>query len=309
MKDVLVIVNPAAAGGRAGRGWPRIATELRRTGLDFDVALTSCAGEATDIARLAVREGRALVVAAGGDGTVNEVANGFFEAGEPVPTSTRLGLLPLGTGGDFRRSFGIPVRAEGAAAVLRAGRSRRIDAGRLTCVARGSGTVVRHFVNIADAGIGGEVVARVNRGGKLGGGPLTFLVASLLTLMRWRNKPMRVVIDGTAEDWVAQQVVVANCQYYGGGMRVAPRARPDDGLLDVIVIGDVGVWENVRGLGRIRRGTHLEDSNPKLRHVLARRVEVSSPEPVLLDADGEQPGRLPATFEVQPSALELVCPG
>jgi diacylglycerol kinase (ATP) len=309
MKDVLVIVNPAAARGRAGRGWPRLAASLRAAGLDFDVALTSCAGEATVLARLAVREGRALVVAAGGDGTLNEVANGFFEAGEPVPTSTRLGLLPFGTGGDFRRTFGIPARPEAAAAVLRGGHSRRIDAGRLTCTGEGGGTLVRHFVNIADAGIGGEVVARVNRGGKLGWGPLTFLLASLLTLVRWHNKPMRVVIDGTAEDWVAQQVVVANCQYYGGGMRVAPRARPDDGLLDVIVIGDVGMWENLRGLGRIRRGAHLERSNIKLHHVLAHRVEVSSPEPVLLDADGEQPGRLPATFEVQPSALELVCPG
>jgi diacylglycerol kinase (ATP) len=308
VKDMLIIVNPASAGGRTGRRWPDVARRLRAAGLDFDAALTSCGGEAEELSRQAVREGRALVVAAGGDGTINEVVNGFFEAGEPVGTGACLGVLPMGTGGDLRRTLGHPLDVEGAAAVLRAGHARTIDAGRVTCQGFAGGTVVRHFVNIADAGIGGDVVDRVNRGRRVVNGEVTFLLASIRTLLTWRNRPMHVVIDGRARDLIAQQVVVSNCQYFGGGMRVAPGAVPDDGLLDVVIAGDLGPWENVRGLRRIREGTHLDAGNPKLSHALAERVEISSPELTRVDADGEQPGVLPVVIEVQPAALRVVCP-
>lgn len=308
MKDVLVIVNPASAGGRTGRGWPAVAGRLRDAGLDFDTAMTSCRGEAIELSRLAVRERRPLIVAAGGDGTINEVVNGFFAEGDP-PAGVRLGVLPTGTGGDLRRTLGFPMDVGDAAAALMAGRVRRLDAGRVTCALPEGGTVVRHFINIADAGIGGEVVHRVNSGWRLVNGEVTFVLASVRALLRWRNKPMRIVIDGgEPRELVAQQVVVANCQYFGGGMRVAPTARPDDGLLDVLVAGDLGMVENVRGLGKIRKGTHLEEGSPKISHALARRVEVTSPEQVRVDVDGEQPGLLPATFEVVPAALEVVCP-
>ncbi|HZV51305.1 MAG TPA: diacylglycerol kinase family protein [Candidatus Dormibacteraeota bacterium] len=318
MKDVLVIVNPASGAGRTGRGWPGIAARLRAAGLEFDAVMTSRPGEATRLARGAVYAGRPIVVAAGGDGTVNEVVNGFFEDDGPISGPTRLGILPAGTGGDFRRTLGLPRDPEAAAAVLRAGRSRRLDAGRLRCTGPAGSAVLRHFVNIADAGIGGEVVARVNRSRRDGGaggllrrlpsGELTFLFASLLTLVTWRNRPMRVVVDDEAQELIAQQVVVANGQYFGGGMRVAPLAQPDDGLLDVVIAGDLNWWDNLRALGRIRRGTHLDVPGRKIAFTRARRVEVSSPEPVRVDADGEQPGSLPAVFEIVPGALEVICP-
>ncbi|HLH67734.1 MAG TPA: diacylglycerol kinase family protein [Candidatus Dormibacteraeota bacterium] len=317
MRDVLVVVNPAAAAGRTGRAWSRLSARLRAAGLEFDVAMTSWPGEATELARRAVRAGRPVVVAVGGDGTVNEVANGFFDGEEPIPTTTRLGVLPAGTGGDFRRTLGLPG-PEAAVAALCRGRSRRLDVGRLRCTAPGGSSMLRHFVNVADAGIGGEVVARVNRGRGGGeakrllwrplGGELTFLLASLLTLVVWRNRPMRVVVDGEARELVAQQVVVANGQYFGGGMRVAPLARPDDGLLDVVIAGDLRWRDNLRALTRVRRGTHLDLPGGKISFTRARRVEVSSPEPVRVDADGEQPGSLPAVFEVVPGALEVICP-
>ena len=308
MKDTLIIVNPASGAGRTGRGWSAVAGRLRAAGLDFDFAMTSCPGEATELSLLATREGRHLIVAAGGDGTINEVANGFFQDGEPVATGSRLGVLPTGTGGDFRRTLGIPRDPDEAAAVLSAGRTRRIDAGRVTCTSADGASVVRHFVNIADAGIGGDVVHRVNNGRRVINGEVTFTLASLLTLLRWHNKPMTVAIDGKRRELIAQQVVVANCQYFGGGMRVAPRAVPDDGRLDVVIAGDLGMWENLRGLSEIRKGTHLDSGHPKISHTLAKRVEVTSPERVRVDADGEQPGLLPAVFEVVPAALEVVCP-
>lgn len=307
MKDVLLVVNPASCGGRTGRDWPSIEPRLRRVGLQFDVTFTSRPAEATDLVRQEVKAGRPVLVAVGGDGTINEVANGFFERGEALPTASSLGVLPIGTGGDFRRTFRLPADLEEAAAVLVARRSRRIDAGRVACTLPDGRGTVRHFVNIADAGIGGEVVERVNSGRRLINGEVTFLLASALTLLRWRNKPMRVVIDDEVRELVAQQVVVANGQYFGGGMRVAPRAVPDDGLLDVVVAGDLRMLDNVRGMGHLRRGTHLDRGDPRISHRRARRVEVSSPETVRLDVDGEQPGLLPALFEVMPSALDLVC--
>jgi diacylglycerol kinase (ATP) len=307
VKDTLVIVNPASAGGRTGRGWTETAARLRGAGLDFDVAMTSCRGEAIELARRGAAEGRGLLVAAGGDGTISEVANGIL-AGRPEAGGPRLGVLPVGTGGDFRRTFGIPLDVGEAAVVLVRGRGRRIDAGRVTCAGPGGETVVRHWVNIASAGIGGEVVRRVDEGGVVVNGEITFTLASVLTLLSWRNKPMRVVVDGEARELVAQQVVVANCEYFGGGMRVAPRAKPDDGLLDVVVAGDLSAWENVRGLSKIRQGTHLDAGSPKITHAFASRVEVSSPELVRVEADGELPGVLPAVFEIVPDALDVIVP-
>ncbi len=304
----MIIANPASGGGRTGRSWSAVAAALRSAGLDFDVAMTSGPMQATDFARSAVLEGRGMVVAAGGDGTINEVVNGFFEDGEPIETRAKLGVLPMGTGGDFRRTFDIPLDAAGAGAVLSAGASRRIDAGRVTFATGEGSRGVRHFVNIADAGIGGDVVNRVNRGPKLVNGEVTFMLASIVTLLRWRNKPMSVSVDGEEHHLIAQQVVVANGRYFGGGMKVAPHALPDDGLFDVVIAGDLSTIENVRGLSKIREGTHLDEGNPKITYARGRRVEVSSPEKVRLDVDGEQPGVLPATFEVMPGVIDLVCP-
>ena len=306
LKPVYVVVNPASAGGRTAREWPAIAEVLHRAGLDFETAFTSGPLEATDLARAAVEQGRELVVAAGGDGTISEVAAGFFTNGELLDTDTRFGVLPTGTGGDFRRTFNIPVDTAAAAQVLAAGSPRRIDAGRVTLTDHGGARRVVPFVNIADAGLGGEVVHRVNHGPKFG--PATFTIASLMSLVGYKNAPVTVAIDGETQDLVAQQVVVANCQWFGGGMRMAPMADPSDGYLDVILVGDVTLPETLRGLGKIRKGTHLEAGNPKWSHQRAKRIEVTSERPVRVDVDGEQPGSLPALFEVVPDALTLMVP-
>jgi diacylglycerol kinase (ATP) len=308
MSAALVIANPASRGGATRTALPELEARLRAAGLDFDLAVTERPGDATALARDAARGGRYLVVAAGGDGTLNEVANGLLEAGLALPVPSLLGVVPAGTGGDFRRTLGIPVDLGAAARVLAAARTRVIDAGRVRCSLPGGGDVVRHFVNVADAGIGGDVVDRVNRGGRLRRGEVSFLLAALATLMRWRNKLMRIEIDGAAQELVAQQVVVANGQYFGGGMRVAPGALPDDGQLDVVVMGDLGRMESARGLGKIRRGAHLTEPHPKVSHRRARQVRVSSPETVRVDVDGEQPGLLPAVFDVLPGALRVVVP-
>jgi YegS/Rv2252/BmrU family lipid kinase len=305
--DVLFIVNPASGAGRCGREWSAITSWLPSTGLQFDAFLTTRPLEATAMAERAVRESRPVIVAVGGDGTLNEVVNGFFHNGAPLPTTSRLAMLPLGTGGDFRRTLKIPLDPRAALQVIQTGIPRRLDAGCVSYQAPDGSTGVRHFINIADAGLGGEVVNRVNHGSKRLG-PATFKVASLMALLAWKNKPMDVVVDGVAHNLKAQQVIIANCQYFGGGMRMAPTASPTDGVFDVILVGDAGKVETIRGIGTISRGEHLDEHNPKLEHMYGKRIAVNSTEKVRIDLDGEDPGFLPAMFEIQPSAIEFITP-
>jgi diacylglycerol kinase (ATP) len=305
--DVLFIVNPASGAGRAGREWSAIAAWLTSTGLPYEAVMTTRAHEATEMAERAVRDSRPVIVAVGGDGTLNEVVNGFFHNGAPIPTTSRLAMVPLGTGGDFRRTLKIPLDPKAAIEILRTGISRRLDAGCVSYKADDGSTGVRHFINIADAGLGGEVVRRVNRGHKRLGSA-TFKVASFMALMAWKNKPMNVVVDGVAHDLKAMQVVVANCQYFGGGMRMAPTASPTDGVFDVILVGNAGKLETIRGIGTIQNGAHLDEHNPHYQLMYGKRISVTSPQQVRIDLDGEESGLLPALFEIQPGAIEFITP-
>src|SRR3984893_2580426 len=192
---VLFVVNPASAAGRTGREWSAITSWLDTTGLPYEARVTTAPLEATAIAQAAVRESRRVVVAVGGDGTLNEVVNGFFHNGAPIPTTSKLGMLPTGTGGDFRRTLRIPLDPKEAIQVITNGTPRRLDAGCVTYQDSEGQTAVRHFINIADAGLGGDVVYKVNHGSKRLGS-LTYKVGSGLALLTYKNKTMTMVIDG-----------------------------------------------------------------------------------------------------------------
>jgi len=299
------VVNPASGNGNTGKQWDEISGRILGLGIEHEALMTHAPGDATSLAARAISEGAATVVAVGGDGTINEVANGFFADGLEM-SSAALGLLPMGTGGDFRRTVGVPQEFEAAIAVLKARRLRRIDAGRIEMKGLDGAPLVRHFVNIADAGIGGVVVERVNRTTKKLGGRVSFQYAAMMTLLGYR--PQQVVVE-SAEDHFegrAQNVVVANGQYFGGSMHVAPRAVPDDGVFDVVVFGDIARFEALRSINDIYSAKHLQ--NPKVRAWQSAEVRVSSEERVLVDVDGEMCGTLPAVFTVVPEAIQLVVP-
>jgi diacylglycerol kinase (ATP) len=305
---VLFIVNPASGAGKAGREWAQVQTWLPSTGIPHETVLTTRPLEATEIAQRAVRESRPVVVAVGGDGTLNEVVNGFFHNGAPIPTTTKLAMVPLGTGGDFRRTLRIPLDVRAAVQLLSSGVSRRLDVGCVTYETADGSTAVRHFINIADAGLGGDVVQQMGNGTKRFGN-LAYTLGGFRALIGFKNKPMTVDIDDvTFQLPKAQQVVVANCQFFGGGMQMAPSASPTDGVFDVILIKNAGKIETMRGMNDFRAGKHLDQSNPKIELLYGKRVSVTSPKKVRIDVDGEAVGFLPALFEIQPGSIEFITP-
>ena len=305
---MLFIVNPASGAGKAGREWAQVQTWLPSTGIPHETVLTTRPLEATEIAQRAVRESRPVVVAVGGDGTLNEVVNGFFHNGAPIPTTTKLAMVPLGTGGDFRRTLRIPLDVRAAVQLLSSGVSRRLDVGCVTYEKADGSTAVRHFINIADAGLGGDVVNQMGNGTKRFGN-LAYTLGGFRALIGFKNKPMTVDIDDvTFQLPKAQQVVVANCQFFGGGMQMAPSASPTDGVFDVILIKNAGKIETMRGMNDFRAGKHLDQSNPKIELLYGKRVSVTSPKKVRIDVDGEAVGFLPALFEIQPSSIEFITP-
>jgi diacylglycerol kinase (ATP) len=294
--EMVVIVNPHS--GR-GASLPGIERALRDAGLDYRIARTGGRGHATELAREALEGGARYLVAAGGDGTVHEVINGMLgDDGRPVAADAVLGVVACGSGCDFVRSFGLPGDVAGAVRRLAGGDGlRRIDVGRLTCVPG----VTRYFANIAEAGLGGSVVARTaGLPGFLGAA--RYLAGFWLTLPGFRPATVRLEADGQAYQWRAHNVVVANCRFYGGGMQISPASEPDDSALDVLVMAGPKS-EAFTTVPRVYRGTHLPHRN--IATLRAGRVQVDADPPFDIEADGELLGTTPATFEVIAGAIRL----
>ena len=302
----LVIVNPAARNGAVGRRWEALATVVRAHGIDAETVLTEHAGHATELVREALRAGPRLVVAVGGDGTVNEVVNGFFDGPAAISPESELAIVPIGTGRDGVRTYGIPGKPERAIALLADGATRTIDLGRATYTSHAGAAESRIFLNIASCGLSGAVAERANRTSKRLGGTPAFLWATIATFAGWKNVPFTVTLDGERRELVANNTIVANGRYFGGGMHIAPDARPDDGQLDAIIFGDVGRLDLALNMHRLYRGTILR--HPKASHRLARTVEVEPARPLPIEIDGEQPGVTPVRFEVLPGVLRLRVP-
>jgi YegS/Rv2252/BmrU family lipid kinase len=304
-KSVL-IVNPKSANGMTGKNWTRIYQEIRR-GLetDLDVRFTDRQGHGTTLATEAIKEGYERVVAVGGDGTINEVMNGFFEKGKPINPDAALAVMSIGTGSDFVKTLEFPTTPFEAAERIRQGKVWTIDLGKCTFTGLGGEEGSRFFINIADFGSGGAVVDKVNRTTKVLGGQISFLWGILTTLPTYKNKLTKYrVDDGPEEEKILNTFIVANGRYYGGGLKPAPNAELDDGVFDIVSIGDVGFFEAVSSLGKFRKGTYLEI--PKVTFTKGKTVVASSEQTQLVEMEGEVVGRLPARFEMVPKAMKII---
>jgi len=312
----LVIVNPASADGATRDSWPKIASDLRTHFGPFTVAFTEGIGHGRQLAAEAAKGGTKLIIACGGDGTISEVANGILEANQ----ETELGVLPGGTGSDFRRTLRMPTNPAAAARALRDGHTRVIDAARVTFVNDRDERETRFFVNVASFGMSTEVLSRTSSGEskkwipgfaprKLGS-KLSYAAATLQTTLAASPIEVHVQLDEQAERRLRiAEFCVANARYYGGAMKIAPNAKLDDGFLDVVSIGDASSFRILSNAPRLYFGAHLRMD--EVTHALAKQIvarPLKKEEVVRLELDGEIVGRLPATFQVMPLALRVRCP-
>jgi len=308
-----VVLNPVAGGGRLKRRWPDVAASLKTYFGDFDLRETQVGGDAERLAIDLAADGCALVIAAGGDGTASEVADGLLQAVGETGRTSELGLLPCGTGVDFSRGLGLPRGIEAALKRMADGKARRIDAGRVCYIDDRGALASRHFINIASLGLSGATDRAVNadkRKGRVSAKAL-FFWRTVAEFVRYRFQDVRITIDdGEPVEARMALVAVANGKFFGGGMMIAPDAELADGQFDIVIVRAASKLGLIRDIRLLYGGRHR--NHPAITMLRGRKVLVEPLGDVrrngaLIDIDGESPGRIPATFEMLPGALALRC--
>lgn len=303
--DTLFIINPRAGNGAVGRKMALIKLLARRFFIEHQILVTDGPGRAAEYARQALEAGVRQVVCVGGDGTLNEVVNGLMSLQVEKARRPRLGYLPLGSACDLAKTLGITTNIENGLRDIATMPGRWIDVGRATFVGHDHKTTSRYFINGLTFALGGEVAGRVGKSGKALGGFLTFLRATLAALIFFKKPLVRLQIDDRVDKQIlCWHAAVANGQYHGGGMRIAPDARVDDGRLRVTVVGDLSLPELLLNLPRLYNGEIA--SVDKVSRFSGRKIEAGSRDHVLVDIDGEPVGRLPLKAEILPLALWMI---
>jgi diacylglycerol kinase (ATP) len=303
-RKVLAVVNPKAGQGRAGRKWDNLKTIMTRPDWELDEAFTTAPGDATRITRDAILAGYDVVLAVGGDGTVNEVVNGFFNGENLIDRDVHLGVVPAGSGGDFVRSLDEFKLCSGFNRSSSLSDTYCLDVGKVIYTGEDCRQHVRYFINVADVGIGAETVKRVEAGYKRLGGRLGFFSGTVVTMVLYRNTELEVSIDDYQTKGRYASIVIAKGRYFGGGMEVAPLAKLSSGVFSVLSIGDLSRLDLIGNFLKVYKGTHL--SHPGIDSREAKSVRVRSEKAIPLETDGEHTNILEATFAVFPSAIKLL---
>jgi YegS/Rv2252/BmrU family lipid kinase len=299
-----VVMNPRAGGGRMTAEWPALAHAIQERLGAFQLATTTRAGEASALAERLADEGVGLIIAAGGDGTIGEVADGILRS----RLRPELGIIPIGTGADFPRNITLGATSLEAVETIASGRRRVIDAGQVHYIGDDGKPAKKHFINVASLGLSGPTVRAVN-GAKARGrsGKLTFLYHTLTQMLGYRGQSVRVRIDG--EEQIDERIVVVaigNGRYFGAGLMVAPDAELSDGLLDVVIVKMASKLSMIRVLSKAYDGGHKGSPLCTFRKAkVVTMAPLSEGDEVLIDIDGESPGRAPMRVEVLPGALTL----
>lgn len=299
-----VIVNPESNKGKTRQKWNQIKEGLKSFLKEFKYEFTEKPFQATEISRVAIKEGTELIVGVGGDGTINEIANGFYEDRKIINPQASLGIVPSGTGCDFTRSLNIPLGLKKSLKVIAQAPSSLIDIGRVRYTNHAGEEDERFFLNVSDFGIGGEVVKQVDEN-RMKRKASSYLKCLISTFLSYKNKKIDIKIDGEklpADEYLIG--TISNGRIFGKGMKIAPDAKLDDGLFDVVLVKGMKMMEFFRNVWKIYTGTHL--SHPKISLIRGRTIEASAAEgekEVLIEVDGEQVGTLPATFEIVPQNI------
>jgi len=305
-----VIANPKSGGGRTKKRLDEVCEKLEAALGPVTLRTTDAPGDATTLARASLRDGSSLIVAVGGDGTVNECVNGFFEGRTPVNAEAQFGMVMSGTGGDFRRTFDLGPDIDDYVATLASGATRKVDLGCISYVGWEGRDETRLFDNISSFGLSGIVDRAVNNAkiSKLFGGTFSFYWCTLTSMLGFKPQTVRIQVDDHFDEVLnINNAAICNGQYFGGGMWIAPMADPSDGTFEVVIIKDATFSDMLKDTGSIYEGEHLD--NPRIVTTRGTRVTATpvNQEDVLIDADGETPGKLPASFEILPQALTIRC--
>lgn len=300
----LVIINPNAGNGKGKKDFDRITGLLEREEIPFSVRFTEKKTEAIDHAREAIENGFRKIISVGGDGTLNEVINGVFSQNICPTSEIVVALIPVGTGNDWGRMFGIPLIYEGAIKVIKENKMMLHDIGTITYFNRNT-QMKRYFINIAGLGFEAMVVSRTNKQKDKGRSNAAIYFYNLLaSLISYRKETAVIEIDGRKSTARVFSINVGNGRYCGGGMRQTPDALPDDGLLDITVIKDMGRIEIIRNLKLLYDGTIL--SHPKVDGYRSTNLKVNSEAVLYAEADGESLGHTPVEFGIIPSAINII---
>ncbi|MBW3594457.1 MAG: diacylglycerol kinase family lipid kinase [Actinobacteria bacterium] len=297
---MVLIANARSGKGGVAKALPEVEAQLKQRGLEYEIRMTEGPMHAIEIARESMKAGKRFLVAVGGDGTIHEVVNGMIENDKPIVDDPVLGVVAAGTGSDFIKTFGLPASPAVAVAHLDGPESFAIDIGKVTYTQDGT-EVTRYFPNIAEVGIGAEVVARAQKLPRWLG-PTVYLAAFWLVMRKHKVAQVTVDLVDRTYEGPANNIVVANCQFFGGGMKIAPKAAPTDGLLDVQV-EHARKREAIAIMPKVFKGEHLP--HPDIEEFKRVRCGVTSDRPLLIEADGEVLGHTPASFEVLRDLIRL----
>jgi diacylglycerol kinase (ATP) len=304
MNKVHVIVNPFSARGQTEKKWETIKIAIKAHFREFKYVFTEKPRQATEIVRELIKDGFDLIIGVGGDGTLNEISSGFFSdySGKAINQDAALGIIPSGTGSDFIRFMKVPREFEKSAALIKNSKSKKIDIGKITYA--NATTKEQYFINVADFGLGAEVIKKISNVQESRRGALTYYRGLLSTLMNYRSKTVSLIIDGQQQLQGEYLIgAVANGRIFGGGMIIAPQAEPDDGYFDLVLIKDMKKLEIIRNSRHLYAGTIAK--NPKVIIQKARSIKVQSQEEVFTEYDGEMGEKLPAEFSIIEKALNF----
>lgn len=305
MKTFLV-VNPRSAGGATGKRWAELSAKVSRALGEFGHEFTAEAMDAARIARKALQDGYECVVAVGGDGTINEVVNGFFHEGKAINPNAALGVIPRGTGGDFRRAFGWDLELDAALARLRTAKTEPFDVGLVEFINHEGKPDRRYYANIASLGVSAFVANEVNKSSKSLGGNTAFVWGTVKGMFRFDPPTVKLKANGGEEMVLPVNVVaVANGRYFGSGMNVAPDALTYDGLFDVTIWSGYTLSTFLFKSKGVYSGEHVTWKGTKRLQCRSFEAESADGREVLIEVDGEVPGRLPAKMTVLPGAIRL----
>lgn len=298
----LILINPAAGGGKAKDHWPDIS---KKCGFlkNSETMVTQRAGEATSIVRDFLKKGFDRVLVIGGDGTLTEAANGFFENETPLNPKAWLGTIPLGSGSDFLKTLGI-FNVEEEIEALEKNRTLLCDVGQVTYLNKKGKTESRLFLNISSFGCAGEIVDRVNRSSKALGATATYLGSTLFTFFTYQNPKVTLELDGKEKRSVTiNNLFVCNGKYSGSGMLWGPTASLTDGLFDLTVVKEIPKLQGLLNMRKIYQGKVLEVEG--VEHFQCRTLSATSSEKVSLEVDGDTVGTLPVTYRILPNKIIL----